>query len=78
MSYDNKLDELLSQIKDFTEDTFTYRGKITTNAKGEASFVIRVNTNDDPEIIEKKGDQIMKSLIKICVDNNIPIAGRKP
>ena len=75
--YEDALKELLDKLKDFAEGTFQYRGKITTNAKGEASFEVRVNTNDDTAIIETKADQIIKSLLKVCLDNNIPIAGRK-
>ena len=74
--YDDKLDELLSQIKDFAEGTFKYRGKITTNAKGEASFEVRIATNEGIDTIEIKAKLVLESLMRICVDNEIPIAGR--
>ena len=68
------VEELMEKLNRLSKDALDYRGEITTNSKGEASFKVRVFSNVTSEI-EVAAGEILDGLKKICTDKRIKIAG---
>ena len=68
------VEELIEKLNQLSKDALDYRGEITTNAKGEASFKVRVFSNVTSEIKVAAGE-ILDGLYNICKAKGIKIAG---
>lgn len=68
------VEELIEKLNRIAKDSLDYRGEITTNSKGEASFKVRVFSNVTSEI-EVAAGEILDGLKNICIEKGIKIAG---
>ena len=68
------VEELIEKLNRASKYALDYRGEIITNAKGEASFKVRVFSNVASEI-EVAAGEILDGLKKICTEKGIKIAG---
>jgi len=74
MTLQEDVEELMLKLNKMANEKASLKGEITTNAKGEASFKVRVYSEVAAEI-EEQGKEILQGLINICNDKNIKIAG---
>jgi len=72
--FEEDIEELIKKLNQLGDERAKYKGKIWTNAKGEASFETRVLSDELQEVIDGS-DKLVKGLVKICTDNSVPIAG---
>ena len=72
--FEEDIEILIQKLVSLTDEKAKYKGKIWTNAKGEASFEARVMGDSVEQVITAE-NLMAQGLMKICTDNNIPIAG---
>ncbi len=72
--FEEDIEKIIEHLAALVEERRKFKAKIWTNAKGEASFEVRVSSDDQQEIIDKSND-LLKGVLKICKDNSIPVAG---
>ena len=75
MVLQDDVEELIANLNKLANEKASLKGEITTNAKGEASFKVRVYSELASEI-ETQAGQILDGLEKVCNERSIPIAGR--
>lgn len=75
MTLQDDVEELMFKLNKMANERASLKGEITTNAKGEASFKIRVYSEVASEI-EQQGKEILEGLQNICNDKGIKIAGK--
>ena len=75
MSLHEDVVEIIAKLNKASNESLDYKGEITTNAKGEASFKVRVYSNVTSEI-ETAAGEILDGLKKVCKDKGIKIAGQ--
>ena len=66
----------MEKLNKLGEEQKRYKAKIHTNAKGQASFEVRV-VADTLEEIQIGCDSLIKGCIKVCADNSVPLAEGK-
>ena len=72
--FEEDIEKLIERIVALTEDRAKYKGKIWTNAKGEASVEARI-LGDSIEEVTLGQNLMIKGLMDVCVKNGVPIAG---
>ena len=74
--FEEDIETIMQKLVALADEKTRYKAKIWTNAKGEASFEVRVLA-DTQEEIQTGCNQLIQNLIKVCKDNQIPVAGLK-
>lgn len=74
MTLQENVEDLFEKLNKASHDALDYRGEITTNAKGEASFKVRAFSNVPAEIVVAT-KEILEGFEKLCREKNIKIAG---
>jgi len=75
MTLEEDIAEIMFKLNKAANERASLKGEINTNAKGEASFKIRVYSELASEI-ELQGKEVYAALEKICTEKGIKIAGR--
>lgn len=75
MTLQDDIAEIMFKLNKAANERASLKGEIITNAKGEASFKIRVYSELSSEI-ELQGKAVYEALEKICTEKGIKIAGR--
>ena len=68
------VEELIEKLNKLAGESLHYKGEITTNAKGEASFKVRVYSDNVNEI-QTSSAKILDGLKQVCKEKDIKIAG---
>lgn len=72
--FEEDIEAIIQKLNALGDEKSKYKAKIHTNAKGEASFEVRVLA-DTQEEIQIGCNQLIQSCIQVCKDNSVPVAG---
>jgi len=75
--FEEEVESIMQKLNALADEKTRYKAKIWTNAKGQASFEVRVLA-DTQEEIQTGCTQLIQNLIQVCKDNHVPVAGLDP
>jgi len=72
--FEEDIEQIIQKLNALGDEKQRYKAKIHTNAKGEASFEVRVLA-DTQEEIQIGCTKLIETCLKVCKDNSVPVAG---
>jgi len=75
--FEDDIEQIIQKLNALGDEKSRYKAKIWTNAKGEASFEVRVLA-DTQEEIQIGCTNLIQGCIQTCKDNSVPVAGFTP
>ena len=72
--FEEDIETIIQKLTTLADEKTRYKAKIWTNAKGQASFEVRVLA-DTQEEIQTGCEQLITNLLKVCKDAKVPVAG---